>query len=57
VTGLVLYIAGNLIFGLIEPTSLIRGILIKILIVIAMVKAVSAAIAYQREVSSAPAGV
>src|SRR5262245_22290715 len=50
VTGLVLYLAGNAVFAVLDPMNLLRGVLIKIIIVVAMVKAVQAALAYEREV-------
>jgi predicted RND superfamily exporter protein len=52
VTGLVLYVAGIAIFAAIEPMSLVQGILFKILFTIALVKAVQAALAYEREVKA-----
>ncbi|MCG3125322.1 MAG: hypothetical protein CHACPFDD_00140 [Phycisphaerae bacterium] len=48
VTGLVLYIASMAIFGLLDPTTLLRGLIIKLLIILVMAKAVSAALAYER---------
>jgi hypothetical protein len=48
--GLVLYLAGIAIFAAIEPLSLVQGILFKIIFTIALVKAVQAALAYEREV-------
>ena len=53
VTGLILYIAGNGIFALLDPASLGRGIVMKAIVIILMAKAVQAAIAYQRETASA----
>lgn len=53
VTGLILYIAGNAIFALIDPANLGRGIVMKALVVILMAKAVQAAIAYQKETAAA----
>lgn len=49
ITGLVLYLASIAIFGLFDPSNLARGILIKILIVMGLVKAIQAAIAYEKE--------
>lgn len=49
VTGLILYVAGNAVFAAIDPENLVRGIIIKVIIVVAMVKAVQAALAYERE--------
>jgi hypothetical protein len=53
VTGLVLYVAGNAVFAAIEPLLLIQGIIVKIIIVVALVKAVQAALAYEREARAA----
>ena len=49
ITGLVLYLGANAVFGLMDPTTLARGLIIKIFIIIGLFKAVQAAIAYQRE--------
>ena len=51
ITGLVLYLGGNAVFMLMDPTSIGAGILVKILIVAGLFKAVQAAVAYQKEVS------
>jgi hypothetical protein len=53
VLGLVLYIGANAIVGAIDPSSLLSGALIKILIVIGLFKSVQAAVAYQREKANA----
>ena len=49
ITGLVLYLGANAAFGLMDPTSLARGLIVKIVIIVALFKAVQAAIAYQKE--------
>ncbi len=49
VTGLVLYVAGIAVFAVIDPTNLVRGLIVKILIIVGLVKAVQAAVAYERE--------
>ena len=49
VTALALYLGGNAIFGMINPASLGAGFIMKIFIVIALFKAVQAAIAYRKE--------
>ena len=49
VTGLVLYIAAIAVFAVLEPLTIVQGIIIKIFIILAMVKAVQAAVAYERE--------
>ena len=48
-TGLVLYVAATLIFALIAPMTLAQGIVVKFIIVILLAKAISSAVAYQRE--------
>jgi hypothetical protein len=52
VTGLVLYLAGNAAFAVLEPMSLLRGALFKIIFLICLVKAVQAALAYERELKA-----
>ena len=52
VTGLVLYLGGIAVFAALEPQSLVRGLIIKILIIVGLVKSVQAAAAYQREVKA-----
>ena len=54
ITSLALYLGGNAIFGFIDPTSLAAGLIVKIVIVVALFKAVQAAIAYQKELAAAP---
>jgi hypothetical protein len=49
ILGLVLFIGGNAIFGYLDPQSLIRGWLVKIIVVVVLAKSISAAIAYKRE--------
>jgi hypothetical protein len=49
VTGLVLYVGLHATLAILEPESLVRGILLKIIFVVALVKAIQAAAAYQRE--------
>lgn len=51
IISLVLYVGCAAIFGVLDPESLMKGIIIKIIIVVALVKAVQAAMAYQKEVS------
>lgn len=48
VTGLVLYVAAAVVFGLLDPATLLQGLIVKIVIVIALVKATQAAVAYQK---------
>lgn len=49
IIGLVLYILGTIGFGIIDPTSLAKGAIIKIFFIIGMVKAIQSAMAYERE--------
>jgi hypothetical protein len=49
ITSLILYIGAAAAFGLIDPSSLWKGILIKIIIVVALFKAIQSAIAYERD--------
>ena len=52
ILSLVLYIGAAAAYGVFDPSTLARGWIIKILIVIALFKAVQAAIAYEREEKS-----
>lgn len=47
-TGLVLYLANIAVLGVFEPTTLAQGLILKVLFVVGLVKAVQAAIAFQR---------
>lgn len=49
VTGLVLYVGLQAIGAAVDPADLVRGLLIKIIFIVALVKAVQAALAYERE--------
>jgi len=49
VIGLVLYVLANIGFGILDPTTLARGAIFKIIIVVALAKAIQSAIAYERE--------
>lgn len=49
VLGLGLYVAAIIGFALIDPSSVLSGIIIKAIIVISLIKSVQAAIAFQRE--------
>ncbi len=53
IAGLVLYIGAAAVFAFINPESLIQGIIIKVIIVAALVKSLQAALAYEREKSTA----
>jgi hypothetical protein len=48
VTSLVLYVGITVVFAVLDPASLGAGLIIKILIVVALVKAIQSAIAYQK---------
>ncbi len=49
ITSLVLYIGAAAVYGVLDPTTLAKGFIIKILIVVALFKAVQSALAYERE--------
>jgi hypothetical protein len=53
ITALCLYVGGAAVFGAIDPSTLATGIILKVVIVVALAKAVQAAIAYQKEESEA----
>ncbi len=48
VLGLVLYVGYVAIFGLLNPASLLSGLLFKIIVVVALAKSIQSAVAYQR---------
>jgi len=52
IMGLVLYLVGNAATALADPTLVMKGAIIKIFIIIALVKAIQAAMAYQRELNA-----
>ena len=49
VLGLILYIGANAGYAFLNPASLMGGIIIKVIIVVGLIRAVQAAIAYQKE--------
>ncbi|MBA4062745.1 MAG: hypothetical protein C0501_03390 [Isosphaera sp.] len=49
VTGLVLFLGLNALFVVADPLNLLRGIILKVIFLVCLVKAVQAAIAYERE--------
>jgi len=49
VSGLVLYVAANIGFGLLDPASIASGIIVKVLIVMGLVKSLQSALAYNSE--------
>lgn len=55
--GLVLYVADYVIFGLMNPQMLYQGIIVKIIIVACLVKALQAAIAYEKQRSKEAAAL
>ncbi|HUT09571.1 MAG TPA: hypothetical protein VMY42_03675 [Thermoguttaceae bacterium] len=48
-TGLVLYIGAAAVFGMIDPATLLTGLIIKVFIVVTLIYSLQAALAYQRE--------
>jgi hypothetical protein len=52
-TSLVLYIGAAAVYGFLDPSTLVQGIIIKVIIVVALIKALQAAVAYQREIDRA----
>jgi hypothetical protein len=55
VTSLVLYLGGTAVFGVLDPTTLYTGWIVKILIIVGLFKAVQAALAYESERKAAAA--
>jgi hypothetical protein len=55
VTSLVLYLGAMAVYGVMDPTTLVQGWLVKILVVVGLFKAVQAAIAYESDRKAAPA--
>jgi hypothetical protein len=53
IIGLVLYIGGNALFGYMDPETLAKGWLIKIIVVVVLIKSIKAAIAYKRAQTAA----
>jgi hypothetical protein len=49
ITSLVLYVGAAAVYAVIDPSTLARGWIIKLLIVIGLFKAVQAALAYESE--------
>ncbi|MFO0944251.1 MAG: hypothetical protein U0930_26375 [Pirellulales bacterium] len=52
VAGLILYIVSTLGFAALDPSTLVRGIIIKIIIVFGLFKSVQSALAYQAEMKA-----
>ncbi len=53
ILALILYLGGVAISAMADPTTLAQGIIVKIIIIVALVKAVQTASAYQREAAMA----
>jgi hypothetical protein len=49
ITALVIFVALWLIYAVIDPANLYRGIILKIIVIVGLAKAIQAAIAYKRE--------
>lgn len=49
ITALVIYVASAAIFAVLDPSSIVRGLLIKILIVVALAKSIGAATEFEKE--------
>jgi predicted RND superfamily exporter protein len=49
ILSLTLYIGAAVIFGILDPATLLQGIIFKIIIVVALAKAIQSAITYQQE--------
>jgi hypothetical protein len=49
ISGLAIYVAAMAVFAVLDPTQVALGIIFKIFVIIGLVKAVQAAIAYERE--------
>jgi hypothetical protein len=47
ITSLVLYILAMAAFGLLDPTTLIKGLIVKVIVILALFRAIKAARAYQ----------
>ena len=48
VLGLVLYIGAAAIFAFLDPATLVQGVIFKVIVVVALVKSVQAAVAYEK---------
>jgi hypothetical protein len=51
ITALALYVVATLGFGVLAPETLAQGLIIKIIVILALVKAIQAAFAYQRDLA------
>lgn len=55
ITAFVLYVGAAVVMALLDPETLARGLIIKIIVVIALLKSIQAAVAYQRELNASAA--
>ncbi len=53
ITSLVLYVGSAILFAVLNPLSIAQGIIIKVIIVVALAKAIKAAYAYENETRKA----
>jgi len=54
ITALVIFVALLLIAAALDPASIAKGWLVKIIVIVGLAKAIQAALAYQRELDAAP---
>lgn len=57
ITSLVLYILATILFGVLDPSTLAAGFILKIIFVVALAKAIQAALAYEKEASETEAAI
>jgi hypothetical protein len=53
ILGLVLYVGGAAVFALIDASTLAQGLIVKLIIIVALVKSIQSALAYEREQKTA----
>jgi hypothetical protein len=51
IIGFILYVGAGVIFGIMDPATLMAGIVVKVIFIVALAKAIQAALAYQRDQS------
>jgi hypothetical protein len=49
IISLILYIGAAVIFGILDPATLMQGIIFKVIVVVALAKAIQSAITFQHE--------
>lgn len=54
ITALVVFIAMMVIYAVIDPVNILRGIILKIIVIVGLAKAIQSALAYQRELDTYP---